>query len=108
MKYLLCGVRDRKVEYCLPPFTARNEQDAVRVFLELLQDDELSVAHHPADFELLIIGSFDDVTMVIEGEASRRFVVNGADLLARYERETRRREPPLFGDFYNQEGDENG
>ena len=53
----LFAIYDRKAQYYLPPFTARSETDALRVFNEAVLTSETPISQYPADFDLLVLGS---------------------------------------------------
>jgi len=58
----LFAVRDKKAQYFLKPFFARNEGEASRSFVDACHDTQTPLAHHPEDYDLYLIGGFDDET----------------------------------------------
>jgi hypothetical protein len=49
---------DKKIGTYLPPFTAANNEVAIRVVGAVVRENQLMV-HHPEDFECFKIGVFD-------------------------------------------------
>lgn len=55
-------IRDRVAEYSGPIFQARNDQDAIRQFFTALGQKGTTLNEHPADFELIEVGTQDENT----------------------------------------------
>ena len=53
------SVYDKKVESFNTPFFAANEAAGKRAFIDLCRDARTTVAMHPEDFDLWILGAFD-------------------------------------------------
>lgn len=70
-------------------FPARHDGPAVREFYDALKSERSSMSNHPADFDLLCIGSQDDTTGVLVVEGFPQTVVTGEEWLATVEREKR-------------------
>ncbi|AXL15285.1 nonstructural protein [Microviridae sp.] len=62
MKLLVFSVRDSKAEFYAPPFYARTVGEAVRIFADTANNPESALNHHPVDFVLYHVGSFDQET----------------------------------------------
>lgn len=83
MKVRLFSVYDTKTEFYNAPFPAITKGQGERRFVDLLQEQQLEFSKHKDDYNLIEIGSFDQVTGLIEplktgpqviitGEAVRR------------------------------------
>lgn len=74
----LYSVYDKKAQYFAPPFAARNNGEALRMFQMLVNDKNTTPGKYPEDYNLAILGEFDDVSgkvvpneqVVILGEAT--------------------------------------
>ncbi|QCQ84749.1 nonstructural protein [Blackfly microvirus SF02] len=53
---------DNKALVYSPPFYASAHGQAVRLVMELAQDNNTTVGRHPSDFTLYCIGHFDDAS----------------------------------------------
>lgn len=64
MIYLMVSVKDTAVGAFLRPFCVRNRGEAMRIFTDEVNraDQQNPLYLHPKDFELWIIGSFDDAS----------------------------------------------
>lgn len=63
MKLNLYSIYDRKMNIYLTPFPARGDVDAVRQVSASFADPNMAntpAGQHPADFDLVKIGTFDD------------------------------------------------
>ncbi len=59
-------IRDSKAEAYHNPFFATNIALAIRMLEQTVQDQSTLLAKYPADFELFIIGEFDDQAGLVE------------------------------------------
>lgn len=64
---LLFCVRDQKAE-CFPfaPFAVKARGEAIRSFIDLVNDGQSQVAKHPEDYELFEVGRWNQSTGVVE------------------------------------------
>lgn len=68
MRVVLFSIFDRKAKIFMAPFVARSETDAVRQISASFRDPQMKdtpVGQNPSEFDLRVIGSFDDETGVI-------------------------------------------
>lgn len=56
---------DTKVGMFHPPFFMSHEQQAFRAVSDLANDLSTTVGRHPADYSLVLVGSFDDQAGVL-------------------------------------------
>ncbi|WNK14613.1 MAG: nonstructural protein [Microvirus sp.] len=68
MKMIVCSVHDAAVGAYMQPFFSRSKPEAIRSFADAVGNGDSPFAKHKADFTLMVIGSFDDMT----GEISYR------------------------------------
>ena len=83
MKLLLCSIRDRLAGVYLSPFPSRSDVDAKRQIIASFDDPTMQqtpVAKNPGDFDLHMLGYFDDETGVLLATDSR-ILGNLGDLL---------------------------
>ena len=55
-------VYDIKIEAYLQPFFALSKGDAIRDFVQVVNDKSTKIGLHPEDFTLFEIGTYDDST----------------------------------------------
>lgn len=56
------SIRDDKVAAYAQPWYAPTRGAALRMFADLVNDDQSAVAKHPEDYTLFELGSYDDAT----------------------------------------------
>lgn len=81
MKLLIFSVHDTMVQAFMPPFSARAQGEAVRMFTDLANDHKTNVGMHPMDFCLYQIGEFDDHAGRIIGLDSPVRIISGLECL---------------------------
>lgn len=65
MKTLVFTIQDKKSAAHLPPFYCVNRDVALRHFKNAANDKQTEIGRNPEDFNLYLIGEFDDNTGVI-------------------------------------------
>lgn len=55
------SVFDSKVGYYLKPFDMRSKGEALRAFVDLVNDKNTAVGKHPEDYVLFHLGSFNEL-----------------------------------------------
>lgn len=72
------AVLDIKGGFFSPPMFVRSKGEAIRSFLDACADNNTTLSKHPTDYQLFLLGSFDDHSgmlvsqvpeMLIAGEA---------------------------------------
>lgn len=76
---VVSAVRDQKVSAFGPPMFTRTKAEAVRMFLDACADGGSLLSKHPTDFQLYMIGSFDDQTGVLESANPLELLVTGGE-----------------------------
>lgn len=66
MKYLLVSIKDRAIEAFQPLGNCRAQGEAIRTFKDILADTSSPHGRHPDDYDLYLVGEFDDQTGYIE------------------------------------------
>jgi hypothetical protein len=56
----VCCVRDSKVDAYFTPFFVQNEQVAIRSISNLVKDPSHNFALNPSDYDLYLLGTYDD------------------------------------------------
>lgn len=56
------SILDVKSDTFSPPFIAPTNGVATRMFFEIATDGQSTIAKHPEDFKLVLIGEFDDAS----------------------------------------------
>lgn len=76
-------VKDRAIDAYGQPFTQSTAAQAVRGFTDEVNGDKnrSAVAQHPDDYDLYVIGHYDEVKGAIIPLGSPELVVRGKDLL---------------------------
>jgi len=60
MKSLLCSIYDTAVAAYMRPFTVQSEGQAIRMFIDEVQNRESPMHRHAHDYSLFLIGEFTD------------------------------------------------
>lgn len=60
------SVYDGAVQAYMPPFFERANGAALRAFQNAVQDEKHVFSKRPADYQLMILGEFDDATGYVE------------------------------------------
>lgn len=66
MRYHLISIKDRAVDAFQPLGNVRAEGEAMRVFQDLLSNPQAPQHAHPEDYDLYLVGYFDDQTGQID------------------------------------------
>ena len=74
MKLNLYSIFDKAVESFNAPFYMHTDKEAIRAFNAECMNPESKIAQHPVDFELHMLGTFDNQTSVIDQTGARRLV----------------------------------
>lgn len=77
MIYLLVSIKDRAIDAFQPLGNVRAEGEAIRVFKDMLADTNTPQGKHPDDYDLYIVGTFDDQTGYVEPEGKPRKLADG-------------------------------
>lgn len=73
MRLEVFAIYDRKLMVYEPPFCAHNGGHAARMMVDLRDSGRHTMSRHPGDFEVWLIGYYDD--------ACARFVSHGPELV---------------------------
>lgn len=71
MLLAICAIYDTKAQAFQPPFFARTEEVAIRWFHHQIGDIQSDLSKYPADYNLIRLGTFDDVNAKFEIETPR-------------------------------------
>ena len=78
MKYILISVKDRAIEAFQAIATVRAEGEAIRSFQDAINNPQnKQLNDHPDDFDLYVIGYFDDQTGLLERLDTPRKLADG-------------------------------
>lgn len=84
MRKMLFQARDNVARSMVGPiFSERVEAPAIRMFTDAIGDSKTMFSQHPADFDLLCIGEYDDSDgVILVGDGSYpKVVISGASVL---------------------------
>lgn len=73
------AVRDSAVEAFLPPFFARTKGEAIRSFSDIINDKNHAFSSHPDDMVLYALGTFDDLSGVLNGPDTPERILSGTE-----------------------------
>lgn len=76
MVLTMFAVRDLTANFYFPPFFARSQVEATRIFERLLKDPNRMGSVR--EFDLVLIGEFDDQTGVMAAASVSSVVANGS------------------------------
>lgn len=82
MIYKMLSVYDSKAEAYMRPWFARSTGEAIRSFSDEVNSSskESGLAHHPEDFILYELGTWDEISGVVEVLEKARAVTSGIDV----------------------------
>lgn len=66
MKFFLYSLKDTKAGIWLQPMPQRHDTEAQRALVSLMASTDCNVSRFPGDYDLYLIGSFDDTTAMLE------------------------------------------
>jgi len=75
------AIRDLKIGAYKSPFIARNAGDATRMLQGAINQGNSQLSEYPADFELYYIGTFNDVSGILDS-IKPEFVCSALSLVA--------------------------
>lgn len=64
---LICSVRDSALDAFMQPFVAQSRGQAIRSFTDAVNDGSTPMNKHPSDYELFVIGTFDEDIGEVKG-----------------------------------------
>jgi hypothetical protein len=97
----LYTIFDGKAEYFMPIFTARNDNEAKRMFIGSLGDSFM----FREDYNLFCIGEFDDEKGVLTPLNAPLIVLSGAQISEKFNPNPVQEELPVEGIGFPSEGD---
>jgi len=62
MKLNVYSIRDTKSETFAPPFLQKTNGEAERSFRQLANDEKSQICRYPEDYDLYLLGEYDDNT----------------------------------------------
>lgn len=68
MKFAIYTIYDVKTDVHAAPFTSHNNNTAMRSFGDIATDPQTQLYKHPADFQLIRVGTWDDDTAELAPE----------------------------------------
>lgn len=77
MIYKVFSVKDLKAAAFAPPFFLHREEVALRTFRDAVADPSHPMHAHPEDYELYVVGTFDDETGILSAVDTPVFLVRG-------------------------------
>lgn len=80
MIYPVFSIRDVKTTF-MAPLIEINDRAAIRNFSRVVNSDDGLMSYSPSDFDLYLIGHFDDQSGKIESVDPVQFVCAGRDLV---------------------------
>ena len=78
-------IHDAKAETYQPPFHARANGEAMRIFANMANDKNHPIGEHPEDYTLFRIGFFNPDKGLIAGLDAHEPLGNGLDFIASQE-----------------------
>lgn len=83
MKHNIFTIHDKAAGAYLPPFILHAEGLAIRAFTDCINDTSHAFSKHPADYTLLTIGTFDDLTGTITTLQTHKPLGNGLSFVVK-------------------------
>ena len=79
------SVYDSKAQTYNVPFFMKQDGQALRAFIDLVNNPQTDVAKHPEDYALFLLGSFDDEDGVIDPVQQPKCIAKAWELVAQNE-----------------------
>lgn len=76
--FVVCAVRDAALDAFFPPIFVRSTGEAMRSFMDEVNRDGSPMQAHPSDYELFLIGSYDDADASIVVHAPSSLITGKA------------------------------
>lgn len=77
------AVRDKKAEAFMQPFQARTEGEAIRTFMDAVQDTKSPFYRYPGDFDLYYVADWNDaIGSFVPANGGARPVITGLEVAA--------------------------
>lgn len=82
MIHVIIAIKDNAVQAFQPLFNVRSEGEAIRNFMDVINDvNNRQLNKHPSDFDLYILGYFNDDTGQLEATPLPKLLVRGLDVI---------------------------
>lgn len=81
--YVICAVRDSAVDCFALPMFFRATGEAIRSFADEANRDGSAIAAHPADYELFLLGTYNDQDASVVWQRPESLVTAKATLRAK-------------------------
>lgn len=78
---MIVAVKDRGINAFHRPFFTRGNGDAIRSFQDEINNPESQLSKHPDDYDLYVLGAFDDNTGEIIAEVQPVQIAIGKQLV---------------------------
>lgn len=80
MTYGIYCIRDRLAGFG-SPYPHRSQDTAKRSFARIVNNSEGDIAFSPADYDLYLVGDFDDDSGLVTAVIPVQYICNGSDLV---------------------------
>lgn len=81
MKKVICSIQDKVAAAWLPPMFFQSKGQALRSFVDVVNDQSSEFFKHPEDYVLFLIGDFDERTGVITVADAPTMLALGSNVL---------------------------
>lgn len=81
IQYLVFSIRDVKTNVFNTPYFQTSKAGAIRMFADLVNDHQSTVAKHPEDFQLYELGIFNSETAEMLSHAQPQFISNASEFV---------------------------
>lgn len=78
---VICSVRDAAINCFLAPFTAKSTNQAARMFGDAINDTNSEMRKHPEDYDLFVVGEFEEETGELLPRDKPELIVRGKNLV---------------------------
>ena len=62
MKMIICSIHDKASDAYMRPFFCQTKGQAIRMFVDLIDDENTDIARHKEDYALFEVGTWNDNT----------------------------------------------
>ncbi len=81
-KLIACSIYDSKLKTYHPPMYFKSTGEALRSFMDVVDDNQNMIHRHPEDFALINVGEFDINTATLTGSKAYTCIARAHEVIS--------------------------